>query len=683
MSTEHQQSLQYAQIEWSEQNNPLCLRHGDIYFSKQNGIEESRYVFLTANNLPERWGSIQNQPYVIAETGFGTGLNFLSTWQTWQQSAQKNARLHYISTEKYPLSKNDLQRSLSVWPELADVAEEFIGNYPILTAGPHRLILAGGSVILDLLLGDAQQQLQQYWDDHSAKQKNLAVNSWYLDGFSPNKNPDMWTLELFEQIARMSSSNTQFSTFTAAGDIRRKLEQCGFTVEKIKGYGNKREMLRGNFDDRKDSTTNSQWPVPWHLGSPHFGSRHQADQAHAIVVGAGLAGCTSAEALIRRGWDITLIEQHNVVANEASGNNQGILYTRLSHQMSTLSEFTLQSYLFSLRYYKNKFLSKNLQDGIDGALCGALHLHSKPSHTLHPQLQHLLDRVEDLAQSLTEAEAKTVAGIAAVGAGLFFPGAGWISPASLCQEISQQAGIKLITGTGPVSIQFLDDHWQVFAEDGTLIDHSPTLIIASGTSSNTFEQLNWLPLQKIRGQTSELMANEYSDKLQTVLCHEGYIAPAKNGKHCMGATFDIGDDCQHLRDEDHNKNLEQLTQAAPELGKSLGENALNSIDGRVGFRCASPDYLPLVGNAPKPSDFDQRYATLRKDAGKNIDCEGSYYPGLFVNTGHGSRGLTSSPWCAEFLASLICNEPLPTSKKITRSLLPARFLIRDLIRNKR
>ena len=678
MASNPQLALQQAKISWNEDNIPLCLRHDDIYFSTLGGIDESRYVFVEANELGKRWKTFRNNTYVVAETGFGTGLNFLLTWQKWDQSPHKPQRLHYISTEKFPLRKQDMHRATQAWPELGNYCAELLDNYPILTPGPHRLVLAGGQITLDLLLGDAQQQLEAYWDNAWSLEKKLAVHSWYLDGFAPVKNPDMWSSALFTQLALMSNQDTQFSTFTAASDIRRGLENNGFTVEKLPGFGPKREMLRGKFTGKLKNHKDREWPQPWHItGTPDI------DVKKAIIIGAGLAGCTSAEALLRRGWQVNLIEQHDQVAKEASGNSQGVLYTRLSHQQSLLSDFTLQSYLFSLNYYKNKFSKGELQQQIDGSLCGALHLFKNTTDNVHPQLQEFLAGTDNLAQHLSSEQASKEAGIADIGAGLFFPGAGWISPVSLCRQITQHPLLNLISNTGPVSIRGNEGCWQVLSENGTVIDTSAVLIIASGISSAKFEPFDWLPLQKIRGQTSLLAANTHSQQLKTVLCHEGYIAPEQNGQHCIGATFDIDDHALNLREVDHRKNLEQLAKASPALEKHFQQDNQNPQGGRVGFRCASPDYLPLVGPAPIPTLFDEHYAGLRKDARQRIDAEGGYLKGLYINTGHGSRGLTSSPWCGEFLASLICNEPLPTSKELSRALLPARFLIRDLMRNRR
>ena len=678
MSSNLRFPMQQAQIAWNKDNKPQCLRHDDIYFSTDNEINESRYVFLQANDLPRRWQHFIDNTYVIAETGFGTGLNFLLTWQAWNANPHKPDRLHYISTEKFPLCKADFCKVFKGWPELSEYSSELLNHYPILTTGPHRLVLAGGQITLDLLLGDAKKQLEIYWDNHWSSGKKISVHSWYLDGFAPSKNPDIWTPELFSQMALMSNKETQFSTFTAASVIRRELEDHGFIVKKIPGFGKKREMLKGTFSGRSGKIQDREWSVPWHIDS-----QSHPQNRHAIIVGAGLAGCTSAEALIRKGWNITIIEQHNNIASEASGNSQAALYSKLSHRLSTLSEYTLQSYLYSLDYYKNKFLQKELQHNLDGSLCGVLQLFRDSSEKIHPQLKNFLDNTEGLAQLVKKGNSSKETGFDDIGPGLFFPGAGWISPASLCKKICEHPKLKLITNSRLASIRQVNDCWQVLSENGRVICTSSVLIIAGGVDCNKFEQLKWLPLHKIRGQTSLLASNSYSNQLKTVLCHQGYIAPQISGQHCIGATFDRNDNELDLRHKDHIKNLDQLAKVAPQLDNSFRKDNQNPMGGRVGFRCASPDYLPLVGPVPDTKKFDINYADLRKDARKPIDTEGSYLDGLYINTGHGSSGLTSSPWCGEFLASLICNEPLPTSKEISRALLPARFLIRDLSRNKR
>ena len=162
-----------------------------------------------------------------------------------------------------------------------------------------------------------------------------------------------------------------------------------------------------------------------------------------------------------------------------------------------------------------------------------------------------------------------------------------------------------------------------------------------------------------------------------------YIAPTNSARHCIGATFDLNDSDPTLRGDDHRRNLDTLGQALPQWQATLAELDTTHLDGRTGFRCASPDYLPLAGPVPEIESFLHDYSALRDNARQAIAQPGRYRAGLYLSTGHGSRGLTSTPLCAELLASTICGELSPLNRELTRAVAPARFLIRDLIRQKR
>ena len=224
-------------IEWRE-GQPYASEFQDVYFSTDNGLEESRFVFLTQNNLATRFSALNAESFTIAETGFGTGLNFLSAWQLWSELAPANSQLHFISIEKYPLSIADLSKALAHWPTLHDYSQPLQAQYTQLPTGKHPLSFANGKVLLSLLIGDISEILPQL---------NTQVDAWFLDGFSPAKNPDMWSSALFLRMAKLAHAQTTFATFTSAGDVRRGLQAAGFQVQKLAGFGKKREMLRGCF----------------------------------------------------------------------------------------------------------------------------------------------------------------------------------------------------------------------------------------------------------------------------------------------------------------------------------------------------------------------------------------------------------------------------------------------------
>jgi tRNA 5-methylaminomethyl-2-thiouridine biosynthesis bifunctional protein len=226
-----------AKIEWRD-NQPYASEFQDVYFSTDNGLLETEYVFIQGNDLAMRWLNPNIQTFIIAETGFGTGLNFLCAVDTWLAGAPKHATLNFISAEKYPLSLQDLTTALNFWPQLKTVSEPLLAQYESLVNGTETLFLYNNRVQLSLLIGDATIRFSQV---------DCKFDAWFLDGFSPAKNPDMWQTELFKQITRLSKSSTTFATFTSAGDVRRGLMNAGFKVSKRAGFGKKREMLTGIF----------------------------------------------------------------------------------------------------------------------------------------------------------------------------------------------------------------------------------------------------------------------------------------------------------------------------------------------------------------------------------------------------------------------------------------------------
>lgn len=229
-------------IEWRN-GQPYSTRFEDVYFSTsadnpQQGPLETEYVFLKHNQLAERWQHLSESSFTIAETGFGTGLNFLSACRLWLSMAPKSACLHFISTEKYPLTQAQMQQAHANWEDLSAISQAFLLQYTSLPNGVHRFILFAGRIQLTLHIGDIQSTLPNL---------NTQVDAWFLDGFAPAKNPDMWQPALFAHMAHLSHNQTTFATFTSAGVVRRALQAHGFSVHKASGYGKKREMLYGHF----------------------------------------------------------------------------------------------------------------------------------------------------------------------------------------------------------------------------------------------------------------------------------------------------------------------------------------------------------------------------------------------------------------------------------------------------
>jgi len=681
-----------ADILWDDNQQPLSRQFDDVYFSKTNGLEESRFVFIGKNALLTRWQQpLPQEQFTIGETGFGTGLNFLAAWALWDTLQPKtingqHATLHFISVEKYPLSSSDLQRALSLWPELNTFSQALVGSYPPQPAsGVHRLMFAGGRVVLTLIFDDATagfsqllaQNIQRKHNHPSLQlgiQRNV-IDAWFLDGFAPAKNPEMWTPELFETMAQLSHQDTTFSTFTAAGSVKRGLLAANFRVEKVPGFGKKREMLSGRFTaELPIKIGETPQGLFWHC----LPTREMKKSKTAIVIGGGLAGCHAAFALSRRGIQVTLLERHTQLANEASGNRQGVLYTRLSPHNDSLSQFNLSAQLFASRFYHQQFSSfKKSLFQTCGAACGVLHLALKEKQ--HDYFQRLAARFEaKFCVWLDQKAASDHAGVPLKAPGLLLPDAGWLMPARVCEHLVSGANIQVLTGWQAGEIESNGPTWSVSNTAKSVTLNADIVVIANAQSASQFEQTAHLPLRLIRGQVSHLPIPPTLQSLRTVLCGEGYVAPAIEDTLCVGASFNLGDTDPNLNTRDQLSNIDNLKQM-------IALEALAGIDhlaGRVGFRTTTPDYFPMVGPAPKASEFCRDFEPLRFKANASIDLPGPCHHGLFTLLGLGSRGIAYAPLAAEVLASLVCGEPLPLAQSLYQHLHPGRFLIRDLMRNK-
>ncbi len=656
-----------ARLAWDEHGVPRSGTYDDVYYSREDGIAESRYVFLEGNDLPARFAGSAGEHLCVGETGFGTGLNFLLTWQAWEATPEPRRPLHYLSLEKHPLTRAELERALARWPELATYAGALSSAYPPPVPGTHRLLFAQGRVVLDLYFEEAGAAL----DDLASRGEPL-VDAWYLDGFAPARNASMWQPELLARVGSLSRPRATFSTFTAVGRVRRDLESAGFTVHRRAGFGAKRECLQGQLRESEHTATTPQ-ATPWDLPA-----RRMSRPASALVVGAGLAGCATAAALAARGIPVTLLDQ-GACAGAASGNDQGVLFTRLSHRHSKLVDFALLSYLHAAARYRALFARGALLAGRDGELCGSFQQVADATELAN--LAAALRGAGELAEVVDAARAGALTGVAQDLSGIWLPASGWLHPPAVCAALIDHPLVTLREHCGTLDLSRHDGQWRATGASG-VVASAPCAVITCGTLSTAFDASAGLPLRSIRGQTSHVPAAALPSGLRSALCHSGYIAPARAQHYCLGATFDVDDPDPAVRRADHELNLEALASALPGWREPLAALDPGALAGRVGFRAATPDYLPLVGPCPDRAAFITHYAALRRDARAVITEPGAYLPGLYINTGHGSRGLSSTPLAGELLASMICAEPLPLDRRLARALAPARFIIRDLSRNR-
>ncbi|SFX30321.1 bifunctional tRNA (5-methylaminomethyl-2-thiouridine)(34)-methyltransferase MnmD/FAD-dependent 5-carboxymethylaminomethyl-2-thiouridine(34) oxidoreductase MnmC [Marinospirillum alkaliphilum] len=665
VSCHHPRTLQQARLEW-QQATPVAGDFGDVYFSRDQGPDETRHVFLEQNDLPQRWaGWQQKRAFVVGETGFGTGLNLLVAMQVFLQVAPATARLHWVSTELYPLTPDDLQRAHAFWPALAEYAACLQQCYPLPVSGFHRLQLHP-RITLDLLLGDAAENLSQL---------QASVDAWCLDGFAPGKNPGMWTEQLFAALARSSHANTSFATFTSAGTVKRGLQAAGFVIQKVPGFGRKREMLRGHFAadsaDQPASTPADNNPLKWNLPPRPTG--------RLAIIGAGLAGCATAEALSRRGYQADLLEATQPGA-DGSGNRQGVLYIKLAVDNTPASRFYLAGLEYSRRWLQRLDPQQHFWSD-----CGVVQLATDEQEAARQQ--RFLQRQQlpaALVQPLSAEQVSSLAGTPTTHSGLLFSRAGWVKPGALCHQLANHLpGIRLLTSHPVSQLQFdaSQNVWRLQTGDQWL--EYDTVILAAAYASRLLEPQQWLPVKRIRGQVTHVtLPDTHNRQPGCVICAGGYVSPPADKTLCFGATFNLHSNATELTHEDQQANLAELHQALPKLLTGLGIDADHlPLQGRVGFRCTSPDYLPLTGPAPQHQQWQEVYRDWHKQGLSATPDSPPLHQGLWLHLGHGSRGLASIPLCSELLVSQMLGEPAPLEQALTEAVHPGRFILRALKRN--
>lgn len=669
-----------ASLSWNELGTPISEQFGDIYFSNQDGLEETRHVFLHGNHFPSRFGTHVRSECVIAETGFGTGLNFLTLWQAFEQFRQttpdaKLQRLHYVSFEKFPLTKEDLHTAHSHWHELEKYSQELCSQWPKPIAGCHRIILADGAITLDLWFGDINTLLPQ-----TRQTLHNKIDAWFLDGFAPSKNPQMWSETLFQAMADSMRENGTFATFTVAGFVRRGLQRVGFEIKKVKGFGEKREMLTGLFPHS---------PSPEFV--PYYARPIATEHKDIAIIGGGIASALMALSCLRRGAKVTVYCKDEHPATNASGNRQGVLYPLLNGKSDELEQFFTQAFLFSLRYY----------DQLDQMGVNFTHQWSGVAQIIYnDRVRKKAERIMDnslpfahLARYLTEEEINKLCGLDINCDGLFYPQGGWLSPTELTNnalQLAKQLGADLLFKHHVVQLEAQDLHWHLTINRQHNDEHSPYLaqhdcvILANGQCITDFSQSAKFPISAVRGQVSHIPTTENLSKLSTVLCYDGYFTPVdpQDNLHCVGASFRRDKLDLEISRQEQEDNQWHLTHCLSKA-KWTQDVDFSQNQARVGIRCTIRDHLPLLGEVP---DFDRliieyKHLDRFKRRRKSPSLAPAFHQ-LYVFSALGSRGLCSAPLSAEILASQIFDEPFPVEDNVLNALHPNRFWVRALLRGK-
>jgi len=663
-----------ARIVVDDDGTPRSVEFGDVYHPRSGALAQARHVFLDGDALAARWRG--RARFVVLETGFGLGNNFLATWAAWRADPERCAHLHFISIESAPPTRAafaGLERDAALGPLAAQLARE----WPPLTCNLHRVVVDDGGVELLLAFGAVDAWLPQLSAD---------VDAFFLDGFAPARNPAMWDTRLFKAMARLAAPEATVATWSAARAVRDGLRSAGFAIEKAPGSGGKRDITRGRFaprfvprpSPRRGSSSlaaTSSWAAGDDASSPSAASATAGQEAPVVIVGAGLAGCALARALAQRGVRSIVVERGAAVAEAGSGNAAGLFHGVVHRGDGRHARFH-RAAAFAAGAAVRAAIA---QHGVRGSAAGLLRVETDRDLAEMQALVAAQGLPADYVEALDRDAAARLAGARLSSPAWHFPGGGWVDPRGLARAWLADAGtsVRLRLGCAAASLQRIDAAWQLRDAAGAVIAAAPVVVLCTGDGA-LGGATPW-PIRRQRGQLSAIASSalDPADAPRLPIAGAGYVVPALDGKVWFGASSAWEDDDPLLRREDQVQNLDRLTTL---LG--LDERpAVELLRGRVGFRWASDDRLPIIGAVPagvgeelapgfagaRSPRFDQPRFVARA-------------PGLYVCCALGSRGIASAALGAEVLAAAISGAPLPAEADLLDSIDPARFLTRGFRR---
>ena len=658
-------TIQHAKIHFNQENTPVSDKFDDVYFSNQDGLAETHYVFLEGNQLWERWVNYQEAHFVIAETGFGTGLNFFAVTTLFREFRQKHPdsslkRLYFTSFEKYPLPLDALQQAHLAYPQFSHLAQHLQQHWLNPIQGCYRFHF--DETTLDLWFGDVAENLPQLGDYMNSK-----IDAWFLDGFAPSKNPDMWNEQLYQQMFRFTKLQGTFATFTAASAVRKGLENAGFNMTKRKGFGKKRECLSGQKTQEKPTALSA----PWFHSQPA-----NLNKQDIAIIGGGIASLCTAISLVKRGAKITIYCEAEQTALNASGNKQGAFYPQLSDD----NERNIRFYIHAFAY-GHQFLQWAIQQQIEfeHEFCGvALCAYNEKAESKLNKIAEL-NLPSDLYQSLSQTELSEKVGLPLPFGGGFIPQGAWLAPRQLVQHafaFLEKQGVQIKTSQKVTALSQTKNGWQITTAENETFCHE-VVVLANGHKLTEFEQTQKLLLYPVRGQVSQIPTSENLLKLKTVLCYDGYLTPADQAKtsHCIGASHVRDNATREFSLTEQQENQQKIQQNIPEEWTKEVDTSGNLA--RIGVRCSVRDLTPMMGAVPHFSAQQTQYQNLFNLRRRKQPIEqAENYPNLYLIGALGSRGLTSAPFLGETLASLIYGEPLPMSEDLIHNLMPNRSWVR-------
>jgi tRNA 5-methylaminomethyl-2-thiouridine biosynthesis bifunctional protein len=638
-------TVEPAALSFDAHGAPVNERYGDVYASRDGALGQARHVFLGGTACVERWRG--RSQFVVLENGFGLGVNFLATWQAWQADPQRPRRLHFVSIERHPLPAASLVDAAP--PELKELAAQLAAQWPLAIAGLHRCEFEHGGIVLTLALGDARAL---------APELRLGADALFLDGFAPDRNPEMWEPSLLRSLARLARPGSRVATWSTARAVRDALGAAGFELELAPGFGHKRQMLIGRYAPR--------YTVRRHEPPAAYGGTREA-----IVVGAGLAGAACAHALARREWSVRVIDSAPP-ASAASSLPWGLMHPHFAVDDNLLARLTRAGctatanaldrialdgrHAAEIVWRRDGFFQQ--VSALDDAARwrGALAAQRLPAGHI---------------EWLEEDEALARIGVRPARPGLWWPEGRLISPARWIAALLDSPGVRVERVTVGASGR-TGDGWAVRGTRGEEIGHAPLLIVATALDSPRLLGSTCLPVQAVPGQVTFIDAPPLLS-LRAGLGGDGTLLHAPDGRLAVGATYETSMGAEMVGLDERTASRSNLAR----LERLLAEPVEARVASRyAGVRCVARDRLPYAGAVADEPSAAAMAAELR---GAQFD-DLPRHAGLHASFAHGSRGLTFAVLAGELIAAQAEGEPLPVERALADALDPGRVLLRRLRR---
>ena len=678
---------------------PFSPEFDDIYFNADDPIGQSEYVFNSV--FDEIWN--KKSEFNVLEAGFGTGLNFLCAFKRFKNS---DKFLNFVSIEKTPIAKEDLAKIYANFSELADISGELLDAYPPLIRGFHRLNLAP-NITLTLCFGDVAEVLDEL---------SFKADTVFMDGFAPAKNEAMWSERVCGKIANLCALGASVCTYSASGTLKRALQNSGFEVNLLKGYGKKREMLRAKFVGERQADGE--------IWFSRFDPAATISPRTALVIGGGVAGCVCAFKLRERGLDVTIAEKRGDIALNGSGNHCGILMPLITKPSVNLGRMHMNAFLQAARFYERNLGAEEIE------FCGATD-YAYEQKTLERFYEwHEFDADNGVFELKFDNEPYASAFI--------FKGAK-ARPRKMCKVAS--AGIKTLLNCEFTGFETLEGGAvRAHFKDGRSIEVDVLVLAIGSESMDLFADYD-IRLSSVRGQVTHIAPAVWTP---APFSAKGYVCPPVDGVQVIGATYDRNLFLDEPRPSDDEKNLTDVAEfldgkfaksewlnlsgeqdlnlttcsdgAAENADRSEAINLSKSVDlrtettgdllqtqdasnltasenlsndtiktpqnvriigSKVGYRSYSGDRFPLIGRLYDEDFYKDSYKSLLWTKGKP-NPHPKYVPNVYVSTAHGSRGLCTAVLGAELICDLIFDRPLCIEKSLFDELHLARFLVRKL-----